>query len=374
MASSVFFTDARVQPRDSVSGKLKRLVKAAGLGKQDLSGKYVAIKAHFGEEGNSSYLKPLYARAIAEVVKEAGGVPFLTDCSTLYPGMRSNGISHALCAEINGFNSVSAGCPVFIADGVRGDDEVEVPIPQKEGVETLLDQAYFGRALMDADLVVALTHVKGCVSTSYAGAIKNVAMGCASRRGKKDMHCDTNPFVDTAVCLGCGRCLDECGQGGIEMREGAAFINERCVGCAHCLVICPTHAIKTEMNYNWELLQRKLGEYAAAFAAQTTCLSVGVAVDITPQCDCFSQSNAPLVGGIGMFASWDMVALDQAAADAIDAQPPIPTSILPELHGACDDTMSHTHVINGDSDWEIVLDVASALGAGSRHYELHQIM
>ena len=371
MASEVFFIDQRGGARDSVPARFKRLMAAVGLTKMDLNGKYVAIKAHFGENGNASYLKPLYARAVAEVVKEAGGIPFVTDCSTLYPGMRCNGVGHLLCAELNGFNSVSAGCPVVIADGIRGDDEVAVPIPQAEGGETLLQEAYFGRALMDADLVIALTHVKGCMSTSYAGAIKNVAMGCGSRRGKKDMHCDTNPFVNPEACIGCGRCVSECGQDGLELRDGKAFINEKCAGCAHCLVICPTKAINTQMDHDWSKLQRKLGEYAAAFASQKKTLHLGVAVDVVPHCDCFAQSEAPLVGDIGMFASWDMVALDQAAADAIDAQPPIPTSALPELHASDPHgERGHTHVINVDSDWEVALAEAERLGAGTRAYEL----
>ena len=373
MASDVFFTDARVQPRDSVAGKLKRLLKVAGLDKEDLSGKYVAIKVHFGQNGNSSYLKPLYARAIAEMVKEAGGIPFVTDCCTLYPGMRGNGVGHTLCAELNGFTSVSAGCPVIIADGIRGNSEVAVPIPQVAGMETMLKEAYFGRALMDADLVIALTHVKGCMSTAYAGAIKNIAMGCATRRGKRDMHCDTNPTVNPDACIGCGRCVAECGQDAIEIQEGKAFINEKCAGCAHCLVICPKNAIITQMDHDWSKLQHKLGEYAGAFASCRKVFNVGIAVDISPQCDCFSQSDAPVVGDIGMFASWDMVALDQAAADAIDAQPAIPGTALTDFRAHCDHEVSNTHALNADSDWELALEVAAALGAGTREYELHQV-
>ena len=373
MASSVYFTDARVEGRDSVAGKLKRLLKAAGLDKEDLSGKFVAIKAHFGENGNSSYLKPLYARAIAEMVKEAGGIPFVTDCSTLYPGMRGNGMGHLLCAELNGFNSISAGCPVFIGDGIRGNDEVALPVPQVEGIETWLKEAYFGRALVDADLVIALTHVKGCMSTAYAGAIKNIAMGCASRRGKKDMHCDANPAVNPERCVGCGRCVAECGQEAIEIRDGKAFINEKCAGCVHCIAICPKQAISTAMDYNWNNLQHKLGEYAAAFVAQKKVLNVGIAVDISPQCDCFSQSDAPVVGDIGMFASWDIVALDQAAADAIDAQPVIPGTVLGEYRDTHGHDVSNTHALAANSDWEIALDVAEKLGAGSRNYQLHQV-
>ncbi|MBR3623613.1 MAG: DUF362 domain-containing protein, partial [Selenomonadaceae bacterium] len=126
--SKVYFTDFRAGVGNSLLDKLKRLCLTAGMKDMDMEGKFVAIKMHFGELGNMAFLRPQYAKVIADIVKEKGGLPFLTDCNTLYPGSRRNALEHMDCANLNGFNTVTTGCQVIIADGLRGTDEVEVPV------------------------------------------------------------------------------------------------------------------------------------------------------------------------------------------------------------------------------------------------------
>ena len=134
--AKVYFTDFRTKANgDGLPTKLKKLCKKAGIADLDLDGKFVAIKMHFGELGNISYLRPNYARAVVDVVKELGGKPFLTDCNTLYPGSRKNALEHLYCAWENGFTPLTVGCPILIGDGLKGTDDVEVPVNGGEYVE-----------------------------------------------------------------------------------------------------------------------------------------------------------------------------------------------------------------------------------------------
>ena len=194
--SKVYFTDFRTRVGVSLTEKLQRLIKKAGITDIDMDGKFVAIKMHFGELGNLSYLRPNYAKAVADVVKECGGKPFLTDCNTLYPGSRKNALEHLDCANINGFNTITTGCQIIIGDGLRGTDDITVPVRNGEYCK----EAYIGRAVMDADIFISLTHFKGHESTGFGGAIKNIGMGCGSRAGKMQQHNSGKPIVHDDLC------------------------------------------------------------------------------------------------------------------------------------------------------------------------------
>ena len=192
----------RALPGTNLQQKLKRLILKAGIGQIDFQDKYAAIKIHFGEPGNLSYLRPNFAKTVADAVKELGGRPFLTDCNTLYVGRRKNALDHIEAAYENGFSPFSTGCQIIIADGLKGTDEVDVPVRGGEYIR----EAHIGRAVMDADIFISLSHFKGHESTGFGGAIKNIGMGCGSRAGKMDMHCAGKPDVDKSVCRGCICC------------------------------------------------------------------------------------------------------------------------------------------------------------------------
>ena len=183
-ASKVYYTDFRCPVGTSLLDKLRRVCIAAGIKDIDMDGKFVAIKMHFGELGNLAFLRPNYAKVVADLCKEQGGLPFLTDCNTLYPGSRKNALEHLTCAQLNGFWPMTTGCQVIIADGLRGTDEAEVPVPNGEYCKT----AKIGRAIMDADIFISLTHFKGHESTGFGGTLKNIGMGCGSRAGKMIQH------------------------------------------------------------------------------------------------------------------------------------------------------------------------------------------
>ncbi len=362
----VFFSTMRVQKSDSIPAKLQRLVRAAGLEELDLFGKYVAIKTHFGELNNISHLKPAYTRAIAQAVKEHGGKPFVTDCSTLYPGMRSNLLDHMECARLNGFTQDSCGCEVVIGDGLRGNDEVIISIPDGAYVQ----EARIGRAIVDADVLISLTHAKGCAATAFAGTLKNVGMGCGSRGGKMIMHSNGIPKVIDSKCTGCLQCLKSCANDAIVVLDNKASINNNCVGCGYCLGYCPRGAIVSISNKKFEYMNMKIAEYTAAVVRGKQCLHVAIAVDITPNCDCFAGNDAPVVPNVGMFASLDPLAIDAAVSDAIVAQPVIEGSALAEMHETVDEGCDHFHAINPESDWVAALEHAEKMGIGSREYKL----
>ena len=200
--SKVYFTDMRVSVGTSLPQKLQKLIRRAGIATIDFDKKMTAIKMHFGEPGNLSYLRPNYAKAVADVVRELGGRPFLTDCNTLYVGRRKDALEHLSSAYENGFNLLSTGCHVIIGDGLKGTDDVFVPVAGGEYVK----EAKIGKAIMDADVFISLTHFKGHEMTGFGGCIKNIGMGCGSRGGKMEMHRSGKPNADHDKCVGCKTC------------------------------------------------------------------------------------------------------------------------------------------------------------------------
>lgn len=249
--AKVYFTDFRCRPGKNNLQKLQKLCKKAGIEQINFEGKFVAIKMHFGELGCLASLRPQYVKAVADLVKELGGRPFLTDCNTLYPGSRKHALEHMDCANLNGYNTVTTGCQIIIGDGLRGTDEVEVPVKNGEYVE----KAKIGRAIMDADVFISLAHFKGHEMTGFGGAIKNIGMGCGSRAGKMEQHSSGKPKVDESKCKNCHRCAQECGSDAITYEDNVAHIHEDlCKGCGRCIGACAFDAIETvewDANENW---------------------------------------------------------------------------------------------------------------------------
>ena len=367
--SKVYFTDFRTTVGTSLTVKMQKLIRKAGIGSIDMDGKFVAIKMHFGELGNLSYLRPNYAKAVADVVKEQGGIPFLTDCNTLYPGSRKNALEHMDCANINGFNTVTTGCQIIIGDGLRGTDDIEVPVPNGEYCK----EAYIGRAVMDADIFISLTHFKGHEATGFGGALKNIGMGCGSRAGKMQQHNSGHPIVHEDMCRGCGRCAKECGSNAIYYENKKAHIDqELCKGCGRCIGACAFDAIE---NMNWdanEILGRKMAEYSAAVCAGRPCFHISLVRDISPNCDCHGENDAPILPDVGFFASFDPVALDQACVDACLRSTPMPNSQLSDNLNKPGWHHHHDHFFDSNPNvrWKETLEHAEKIGLGTREYEL----
>ena len=367
--SNVYFTDLRVKNGDNLLTKLQRLIKTAGIENIDFTDKYVAIKMHFGEPGNLAFLRPNYAKAVADVVKELGGKPFLTDCNTLYVGGRKNALDHLDSANLNGFNPITTGCQIIIADGLKGTDEALVPV---EG-GTYIKEAKIGRAVMDADVFISLNHFKGHESTGFGGALKNIGMGCGSRAGKMEMHSAGKPHVDQNLCVGCQMCAKICAHDAPEFENKKATINhDKCVGCGRCIGVCPKDAILSASDESNEILNCKIAEYTKAVIDNRPHFHISLVIDVSPYCDCHGENDAAIVPNVGMFASFDPVALDMACAEAVNAQPVLSNSMLgdcSEEERACHNH-DHFHSIFPETCWETAISHGEKIGIGNSKYKL----
>ena len=370
--AKVYFSDFRTKAfGDGLPTKLKKLIKKAGVKSLSMEGKFVAIKLHFGELGNISYLRPNYSRAVADVVKELGGKPFLTDCNTMYPGSRKNALEHLSCAWENGFTPLTVGCPILIGDGLKGTDDIEVPVVGGEYVKA----AKIGRAIMDADVFISLTHFKGFEMTGFGGAIKNIGMGCGSRAGKAEQHFSGKAEIDEAKCRGCQICLKECANNGLAFDAEAKKMRvneENCVGCGRCLEACNFDAIAFANFAANELLNRRMAEYTKAVLDGRPCFHISLVVDVSPNCDCHGENDVPILPNLGMFASFDPLALDQACVDACLKATPMPGSQLFRNMAKPDFADHHDHFINStpESEWRACLEHAAKIGVGTRNYKL----
>ena len=373
--AKVYFTNFRTKAfGDGLPTKLKKLIKKAGIGQIDMEGRFAAIKLHFGELGNISYLRPNYARAVADVVKELGGKPFLTDCNTMYPGKRKNALEHLECAWENGFTPLTVGCPILIGDGLKGTDDIEVPVAGGEYVTT----AKIGRAVMDADVFISLTHFKGHEVTGFGGTIKNIGMGCGSRAGKAEQHSGSKAQINEKKCRGCLTCLKECANDGLEFDEDAKKmrVNEKnCVGCGYCLGACNFDAIAFGFDAAVEMLNCRMVEYTKAVVDGRPCFHISLVVDVSPNCDCHGENDVPILPDLGMFASFDPLALDQACVDACLKADPLPGSQLTDNMAKTNFMDHQDHFTNSrpESEWRTCLAHAEKIGLGTRKYELIKI-
>ena len=366
MASKVYFADLRADVHENLQQKLTRLMKTAGMGDIDFQDKFVAIKLHFGEPGNLAFLRPNWARTVADFVKERGGKPFLTDCNTLYVGGRKNALDHMDSAMLNGFNPMTTGCQIIIADGLKGSDEVEVPVAGGEYVKN----AKIGRAVMDADVFISLTHFKGHETAGFGGCLKNIGMGCGSRAGKMEQHNAGKPHVAEKYCIGCGQCRRICAHGAPIIENGKAHIDhDKCVGCGRCIAVCPKDAVQINWDESTTNLNYKIAEYTKAVVDGRPCFHISLVIDVSPTCDCRPENDMAIVPNVGMFASFDPVALDMACVDAVNAQTPLRGS------AAAGDPCDHDHFqrLHPDTNWRSCLEHGEKIGIGTRDYELIKI-
>lgn len=365
--SKVYFADFRADYRENLQQKLARLVKQAGMLENiDFKNRYTAIKIHFGEPGNMSYLRPNYAKVIVDLIKEQGGKVFLTDCNTLYVGGRKNALDHLDTAYENGYNPFALGCHVVIGDGIKGTDEALVSVPGE-----YIKEAKIGRAVMDADIIISMNHFKGHVAAGFGGAMKNLGMGCGSRAGKMEMHSAGKPNVKQKYCVGCGVCQKNCAHNAITIENKKAFIDhEKCVGCGRCLGACPMDAVRAADDESNEILSCKIAEYSLAVVQNRPNFHISFVMDVSPSCDCHGYNDVPIVPNVGIFASFDPVALDMACADAVNAQKPVKYSKLGEAEI---DLGDHFRSVHPTTNGLAAIEHGVKIGLGNKEYELIRI-
>lgn len=365
MVAEVFWSDMRTEKGKNLIDKVERLWHRAGFNKVIAQGDLVAIKLHFGEKGNLAYIHPAFVRRIVDLVRQQGGKPFLTDSNTLYVGSRSNAVDHLQTAIGNGFAYAVVGAPIIIADGLNGKDYINVPVNLKRFKEVKICSAIY-----HADAMVVLSHFKGHELTSFGGTLKNLGMGCGSPSGKQMMHSDVLPVVKAEKCTACGRCLKWCPAGAITVAEHAVIDPEKCIGCGECTVTCPRRAIKPNFKSDPGVLQEKIVEYAYG-ALQNKSGKVAFfnfVTHVSPECDCNSWNDAAIVGDVGILASYDPVAIDQASLDLVNAQPPLPSTRLEGKEEVQDKFLA----VSG-YDGTHQLAYGEEIGLGSRKYTLIQV-
>jgi uncharacterized Fe-S center protein len=369
MPSNVYFTDFRATSRESIVEKIARLCEIAGI--KDILDKenLVAVKVHFGEKGNTAFIRPPYIRKIIKCIKKAGATPFLTDANTLYAGSRSDSISHMKTAVDNGFSYSSMDAtPLVIADGLRGKTETKIKINQKN-----CSHVYIGSEIVNADALVSVAHFKGHELAGFGGTLKNLGMGCASRKGKLVQHSSVSPKVKKKNCIACSECINHCPVEAIKLVEKKAFIDsKKCIGCGECIVRCPSEAVQIRWNQDIPTFFETMIEYTKGVLQNKKNKSffINIVADISPTCDCLPYNDYPIVKDIGILASKDPVAIDQASADLVNSEEALPGSIL-----KCNKKKGEDKIrgLYPDVDWRYQLKYAENLGLGTCDYELVKV-
>lgn len=369
MAEKVWFWNLRASMNAPYAKRMAKLLRVAGLADVVADEDLAAIKIHFGEEGTTGFLRPLWMRPIAEGLSAAGAKPFFTDASTLYVGHRGEAVSHAMLAARHGFDPLALGAPVIIADGLKGASQHAVHVGGKH-----IDEAYIARDIAEADFLVSVNHVKGHELAGFGGAIKNLGMGCASRQGKMHQHVTTGPAANPDDCKGCGECVKICRPGALALDENNRItVNiENCVGCGGCFHACRHGGLVIDWKTDVQHFLERMMEYTLAVlrTKEKPCLHLNYVVDVVPDCDCVGFTDQPLCPDIGVLASWDPVACDQAALDMVAQAQPLWPSKLPELTppGTNKFVAVHPHVPE-----DMGLAYAEEIGVGSREYELVKV-
>lgn len=364
MKSTVYFIDLRTTPEKNLSKKIDALLDRAGIATVLNPNDFAAVKMHFGEKGNTAFIRHIFIRDVVEKIIKLGARPFLTDTNTLYRGHRSDAVSHHVVALEHGFGPPMVPAPVIIADGLRGKDAEKVAIRGKH-----FKQVYIGTAISQADALISVAHFKGHELTGFGGALKNIGMGCASREGKLKQHSNIAPDVDKKACTGCRNCIPVCPGNAISIyRKKAVICSSKCIGCAECITFCPHGAIKINWNESSRVFQEKMMEYCLGVLQlkKQKSFFVNFLMNISPACDCYPHADRAVAPDIGVLASPDPVAIDSASVDLVNMQPhnPCPKK---GADGAGDDKF---RALYPEVDWAVQLNHAEKLSIGRRQYRL----
>ena len=393
MASKVYSMSLEGRSHSSATGLVPQMLavfEAAGFGDMIAPGDTVAIKLHCGEWNNTAYLRPVYARALADRIKALGGRPFVCDTVTQTystASSRATALDLLMTAERNGYTSATLGCPFIAADGYNGTDDMRISLP--EGF--LLKEAYIAKAIALADVLIALTHFKGHPLGVVGGSIKNLGIGAQSRRGKHNVHMGGHPHYGLGAATdfhpelckgrsGCPRwenCETCCPYGLFHVTENSIEWDRE--GCTNCLAHFGATATCGVCDHP------EVGYIAPNAAMADACLAavkavgrdkvgfINMAIDISPACDCVGYADMPIVPNLGVFASTDPVALDKATLDKVTQAPGMPGSASEDYDaadpGAHKFSAASVHHVDNISE-EIQIETGVINGLGSKEYEM----
>jgi uncharacterized Fe-S center protein len=336
------------------AGVLEALWNEAGLGACFAEHDLAALKLHVGEPGKTTSVRPATAAALVRLMRSCGARPFLTDTAVLYASPRDNGVGHARVAHEQGFTLEAVGAPFIPADGLRGSEEMEIEVAGRH-----VTRAPIAAAIVEARSMLVLSHATGHLATGFGGALKNLGMGCCSKKGKLAQHHGQTPRIDPDECTACGTCAEWCPEGAITVEEHAAIDAATCIGCGECIATCLEGAV----GFDWQIqgveLSERIVEHAAAVLVgrEGRIAYVTVAENVTKDCDCIGKEQEPLLPDVGVLASLDPVAIDQATHDLIASRAGRPL-----------EDMSYP-----SRDGTVQMRYAEEMGLGSRAYTLVEV-
>lgn len=339
-------------PIEQTQNRLKKLFRFAGFDKIIEKYDITAVKVHFGEPGNTTYVPSHYVEPIVRMIRSCGAKAFVTDTNVLYKSRRDNAIDHLGVAAEHGFTLENLGAPVIIADGILGQNEIEIEIDAP-----LNKKIPLATELVSANSAVVVTHATGHMGTGLGATIKNLGMGMSSRRGKLTQHSVSKPVISDTKCTVCGVCAEWCPVNAITIGGKYAVINETvCIGCGECLAVCRFNAVKFKWDSSSELLQKQIAEHALGIVKQKKgkIAYFTFLITMTKDCDCGAQKPIAIIADIGVLAGTDPVAIDQAVHDLTreKAGKSLPQMAYPER------------------DATIQLAYGEQIGLGSRKYRL----
>ncbi|MDR0401767.1 MAG: DUF362 domain-containing protein [Endomicrobium sp.] len=331
--------------------KFYDFLKATGVFNCIKKKNFLAIKIHFGEDGNNGYIRPKYVVPVVKIVKKNGAYPFLTDASTIYVGKRSDAYHHLFIANKHGFTIEYCDCPIIIADGIKGNTEKKIGISLNH-----FNDVYISSEIYNADSFVFMSHFKGHEITGFGGALKNIGMGCGSKSGKYAMHHSSKPLIEQKSCIGCGFCIKNCYYKALSIKNNKIIVNkDRCAGCGQCIVTCESKVFRLNWDDKSAIVQEKIVEYAFGVLKGKSGIYINFLNHISKYCDCFGiTKNDPIMHDVGIIVGTDPVATDQASYDIINTAygKNLFRNIYPEI------------------DSTIQLDYAEKIGLGNRNYTL----
>lgn len=345
MKPKVFFL-----PGKDKSELLERLPLLLGrlIDKGFATNAFCGIKVHVGEEGNVTFVPAEFARAGVHFLKQKGARPFLFETNTLYYGQRSNTLDHLRLAAEHGFGSENVGAPLLIADGIRGEASARIPLKGKH-----VREAQIASLVPNIPCIVGFSHFKGHMLTGFGATIKNFSMGCAARSGKLQIHSLSKPWIDVERCTSCGECQKRCPSDAIEIKGGDfVIVHAKCTGCAGCIGVCTAKAVRIKWNEASESASQKMAEYALAALSGKEAFYVNFLVNITKDCDCLGKKMEPIHEDVGILASRDPVAVDQACLDMVEEE-------IGSAHPEVDPAVQLVH--------------GERIGLGKRDYELEEL-
>jgi uncharacterized Fe-S center protein len=354
LAAKVYFIPAKIADGErALSEKARRLFQAGGFARCFQKNDFTAVKVHVGEHGNNTYIKAPCLQGLVDELLKLRTKPFLTDTSTLYTGRRHNALDHTVLATERGFSVAGLGIPFLAPDGLFGTAETAVPIAGE-----LHQEVSVAADLVRCQSLLSVAHFTGHVATCAGATLKTLGMGCSSRKGKMRQHSALKPNVKKGKCTRCGECYRYCPVGAIWLDEIQAHIDQdKCIGCAECVAVCRFEAVEYDWKQESKILQKSVAEHALGVVKgkEDRAVFFNFLLSMTADCDCFDKADMPtMVGDIGIAASTDPVAVDQAAIDLVEAQG---GRRLPELIG------------NRKLDWRHQIEHAVKIGLGRADYE-----